>query len=309
MQPHTPIQPEQQATVCAVVVTYNPCVKQLRTLLGALNASGHPFMVVDNHSQNVEDFATWVGSLPACLQFKGMSSNLGQAQAINHALQHLTELGFELALLFDQDSAVDAGFVTQLLQSWQAAQALAPNQVAAIGPRLVDPRNGHRMPFRLFDRLNESHETPALKQPPLMEAAFLITSGSLLSLKAVQAVGPMRTDYFIDNVDLEWCFRARHLGYRLFGTDHVTMLHHIGEDGDSFWVRKGFVVQHSALRYYYSTRNRLHLHRQAHAPWVWRVKDMARFAIKTTYLLAFSSARKDYWHQLKRAIHDTRQLT
>jgi rhamnosyltransferase len=265
-------------------------------------------MMVDNHSDNFAAFSTWTSSLNGCIQIASLASNLGQAAAINHAFGLLTERNYPLALLFDQDSAVGGDFVSGMLQAWNGAQALAPNRVAAIGPRLVDPRNGQKMPFRLFQRLFDLQVSDAIKEPSLFESAFLITSGCLISLNAVRDLGPMRTDYFIDNVDLEWCFRARHHGYRLFGTDHVTMSHHIGEDGDSFWVRKGFVVQHSALRYYYSTRNRLHLHRQAHAPWVWRVKDMVRFAIKTTYLLAFSSARKDYWHQLKRAIHDTRHL-
>lgn len=309
MSPHSAPSHNPQAAVCAVVVTYNPCLQKLHDLLGSLSASGHPFMVVDNHSKNFTAFSTWVGSLYGCIQITSLARNLGQAAAINHAFDVLTERNYSLALLFDQDSAIKDDFVTGMLQVWSGAQALAPNRVAAIGPRLVDPRNGQKMPFRLFQRLFEQQASEANQEPSLIESAFLITSGSLISLNAVRDLGPMRTDYFIDNVDLEWCFRARHRGYRLFGTDHVTMSHHIGEDGDSFWVRKGFVVQHSALRYYYSTRNRLHLHRQAHAPWVWRVKDMVRFAIKTTYLLTFSSARKDYWHQLKRAIHDTRHLT
>lgn len=303
-----PISAQTTHTVCAVVVTYNPCIDKLQTLLKSLDASAYPFMVIDNHSSNRAEFTPWVQSLTGCVELLSMPTNLGQAAAINESLQRLQTRGYQLALLFDQDSAVDASFVSRMLEAWQAAQGLAPRQVAALGPRLVDPRNGQRMPFRLFNRLFERHETPVSREPSLYETAFLITSGCIISLDAVQKAGAMRTDYFIDNVDLEWCFRVKGKGYRLFGTDHAQMSHQIGEDSDSFWVRNGFVVQHSALRYYYSSRNRLHLHKQSYSPWVWRVKDMVRFAAKTLYLLALSPARKEYWRQLKKAVHDTQSL-
>ena len=73
-------------------------------------------------------------------------------------------------------------------------------------------------------------------------------------------------------------------------------------------LRKGLVVEHSALRSYYSTRNRLHLHRQAYAPHGWVLKDRIRFFLKTLYLLATSDQRRDYWASLQRGICDARQL-
>lgn len=165
------------------------------------------------------------------------------------------------------------------------------------------------MPFRTFRSLVEWREARADSSGQLVETAFLITSGTLLSLPALSSIGPMREEYFIDNVDLEWCFRATSRGYVLFGTEHARLLHRIGEDSDNPLVRRGIIVQHSALRYYYSTRNRLHLHRQPYTPQTWRVKDCARFILKSAYLLATSPQRRAFWSSLWRAVRDARQLS
>jgi len=303
---HTP--PLNDLSLCAVVITYNPCPEKLRPLLQNLQSSNVQFVLIDNFSENLSSFKTWVKSLPNCLLFESNSSNVGHAQALNHALSHVDQLGYALAMLFDQDSSIPDNFINAMTEAWHKAQAVAPRCVAAIGPRLVDPRNQKKMPFRLFDKLFEGEETVACHHTPLFETAFLITSGTLLSLEVFKAVGPMRSDYFIDNVDLEWCFRARNRGFRLFGTDHAIMHHHIGEDGKSFWVRNGIVVQHNPVRYYYSTRNRLHLHKQSYAPWAWRVKDWVRFMMKSLYLFVGSPARLQYLKQLTKAVHDRNYL-
>jgi rhamnosyltransferase len=62
------------------------------------------------------------------------------------------------------------------------------------------------------------------------------------------------------------------------------------------------------LRFYYSSRNRLHLHGQAHAPWTWRIKDGVRFALKSLYLLVGSPQRGAYWQSLRRAWRDVHNM-
>lgn len=295
--------------VCAIVVSYNPDLPVTLELLGRLNESGCDFIVIDNHSSNASELQTSAEAMAKCRAVMALDSNIGQAAALNCALKEVTRLGYQLALLFDQDSSIDVDFVPKMLEAWDSAQRLAPGKVAAIGPRLMEPRSGRRMPFRSFKRLFERTELLASQDGQLIDTAFLITSGSLLPIDALEHIGPMRSEYFIDNVDLEWCFRAKGKGYRLFGTERATLQHRIGEDSNNPLVRRGVIVQHSALRYYYSTRNRLHLHRQPYAPSIWRIKDGVRFVLKTAYLLATSPERLAYWSSLRRAFRDAKTLS
>lgn len=295
--------------VCAIVVTYQPELPVLIPLIEQLEASGCDFIVIDNGSSNSGDIRAALRSKVHMLHFIANAQNIGQAAALNLALEKVKLLGHELALLFDQDSSMGPDFVVRMLHAWDEAQRFRPGNVAAIGPRLVEPRSGRRMPFRTFHHLWEKTETRVGADADLIETAFLITSGSLLSMAALDRIGAMRSDYFIDNVDLEWCFRARASGFQLYGTDHASLNHRIGEDSSNPLVRHGILVQHSALRYYYSTRNRLHLHRQPYAPTVWRIKDTTRFVLKSLYLLVVSPERRAFWSSLRRALRDVKQLT
>lgn len=294
--------------VCAVVVTYHPDLAVTMDLLRQLDDSACDFLVIDNHSSNIAELKASVDPLSSCQGLLALGENIGQAAALNRALDEVARRGYELALLFDQDSSIGAHFVENLLTAWDEAQALTPGRVAAVGPRLVEPHSGRRMPFRSFRSLLERQESPATPDGKLIHTAFLITSGSLVSLQALAHIGPMRIDYFIDNVDLEWCFRAVSKGYALYGSEHASLLHRIGEDSDNPLVKRGLIVQHSALRYYYSTRNRRHLHRQPYAPMVWRIKDNVRWALKTLYLLLTSAERRAFWSSLRRALRDARHL-
>ena len=299
---------DSPSMACAIVVTFHPDLPELTRLLEQLDRNGCDFLVVDNASANaaaIKEAAERHTHLKAVL---ALENNIGQAAALNAGLSRAQELGYPMAFLFDQDSGIDDDFCEQMLAAWQEAATRSDRPVAAIGPRLVVPETGRRIPFRTFDTAFDRRERTLPGSSGLIRTGFLITSGCLVSMSALKAVGPMREDYFIDNVDLEWCFRALDRGFLLYGTDQARLHHRIGLASDRLLVRKGLVVEHSALRYYYSTRNRLHLHRQAYAPHGWVLKDRIRFFLKTLYLLATSDQRRDYWASLQRGIRDARQL-
>lgn len=295
-------------TACAVVISFNPDLPLLTALLEQLERNACDFIVVDNASDNGQAIQAAARRLTRAREVVLLQDNIGQAAALNQGIERVRDLGYPGVFLFDQDSGIDDDFCARMLQSWQRAAALSAAPVAAIGPRLVVPETGRRIPFRTFDTPFDRREHRLPGDADLIRTGFLITSGSLLSMAALQAIGPMREDYFIDNVDLEWCFRALARGYALYGTDGATLHHRIGLASSSLLVRKGVVVQHSALRFYYSSRNRLHLHRQPHAPAAWVLKDRFRFALKTLYLLLTSGQRHAYWDSLCRAVRDARRL-
>lgn len=287
-----------------MIVTWQPDLLQLRALLGQLSSQGCAVVVVDNGSANCAQLRELVDTLRPAVDIIERGKNGGLAEGLNTGLRWAMQRGCHFAFLFDQDSGIAGDFCQGMLQAWKQAVAL-PGRVAAIGPRLQDPRSGRRVPFRRF-RCGRRSDVAAA--PALYHADFLITSGTLLHLPAYTRIGSMREDYFIDNIDLEWCFRAVASGYVLYGTDLAVLHHHIGEAGDNPLVRRGLVVQHGPLRSYYSTRNRLHLRRQAYAPLDWKVRDALRFLLKTLWLLLFCAPRREYFLQILRGYRDARSM-
>jgi rhamnosyltransferase len=118
----------------------------------------------------------------------------------------------------------------------------------------------------------------------------------------------MKESYFIDNVDLEWCFRAKSMGFDLVGTDEAVLYHTIGERSPSPLVRAGIMAQHNPSRTYYSSRNRTHLYMAAYSPLGWKLRDMVRFFLKSLWLLVSSQDRKQYWHYIRSGIRDAKLL-
>jgi rhamnosyltransferase len=296
-----------QSSVCAIIVSYEPDAEVLLSLLEQINGQAD-FLLLDNGSGNAEHFLPKAAALPRCVGVRPLDSNTGLASALNLGLQQVENAGYGFAVMFDQDSQIPATFFVDLMSAYLEAKRLCSREVAAIGPRIRNPLNGRHMPFSLFSRVFRRRDVRLPGSKRLYQAEFLITSGCMLAMQHVGTIGSMKDSYFIDNVDLEWCFRAGSKGFALVGTDHAVLHHSIGLPSEHVLVRKGWITQHSPLRSYYSTRNRFALYREPHAPWGWKLRDFPRFILKTLWLLASSPQRAEYWQSICRGLRDSRRL-
>ena len=292
---------------CAIVVTYNPDPDVLGQLLQQLDAQTD-FVVIDNASADAEALLAVTAACQRCGELVRLGRNEGLARALNIGIDWARGRGHEQVFLFDQDSRLGEDFIARMQTALTEAAALSARPLAAIGPRLIDPRNGRRTPFKLFNRLWRRSDRPLAGAGPHYRADFLITSGCLLELVHFDAVGGMREDYFIDNVDLEWCFRARARGFALAGTDAAELFHIIGEHSDNPLVSAGLMAQHSPERTYYTSRNRRHLWYCDYAPLGWKLRDRVRFLVKAGWLLLTSPARRQYWQNIRRGLRDAAKL-
>ena len=294
----------QPASQCAVIVTWQPELDGLLMLVESLVQQQCPVIVIDNGSANAAEIQQALMPLADQVTLECWTENRGLAAAMNAGLLQVRAQGYRYALLFDQDSQIGADFCATMRQAWHRAGSLG-QRVAAVGPRLIDPDNGRKTPFRCF-RLMYRSDAPVA--PALFETDFLISSGTMLSIAALSDIGLMKESYFIDNIDLEWCFRARSRGYALCGTDLAQLYHRIGESSSNPLVKSGVMVSHSPLRAYYSTRNRLHLRRQSYVPLDWKIRDAVRFVMKSAWLLMFDARRREYLDNLRRGYLDSKGL-
>lgn len=296
-----------QISPCAIIVSFEPDVAVLLSLVGQVSAQAD-FILVDNASSNSAEYLGLVEAMPGCKSVHALGQNIGLAAAMNIGLEEATSAGYRYAVLFDQDSQVPVSFFSDLQACYQEAVHLCDDRVAAIGPRIVSPRNNKAMPFKLFSRLFKRSDRTIPGSTRLFYAEFLISSGCLINLSHLSEIGLMRESYFIDNIDLEWCFRACAKGFSVVGTDQVKLHHSIGIEDDSPWVKAGLVVSHSPLRSYYSTRNRFALYREAYAPLAWKLRDFPRFILKTLWLLIFSTQRVAYLRNIRRGLADSARM-
>lgn len=262
--------------VCAVVVSYHPDPQAIRALIDAVVTQVGAAVLVDNASDGV-----WEAALRATLQAASgdllvQPRNIGLAAAQNIGIDWARANGYRQVLLLDQDSEPGEGMVAALQQA--LATLSARGKVAAVGPRFHDLREDRDAPFvRLGFPLNR--KSWCAVGTPYVACDFLISSGALIPIEVLDRVGPMDAGLFIDNVDMEWGFRAQAQGYTLHGVCAATMHHRLG-DGRHPLPLGGHVVVHGPLRLYYMMRNRLLLYQMPHVPRVWKAQDMLRVPAK-----------------------------
>ena len=92
------------------------------------------------------------------------------------------------------------------------------------------------------------------------ETLDVMTSGNLLNLHIYQKIGEFINELFIDAVDQEYCLRLRHNRYKILLCEFALLEHCLGDLRE---FKLGFksirYSNHSPIRRYYITRNRLYL--------------------------------------------------
>jgi rhamnosyltransferase len=243
--------------VFAVVVAYLPDVDVLRALLDALLAQTAGVFVVDNTPMADARVEALCATLPQqALRLIRLGDNLGIARALNVGIDAALASGATHVLLSDQDSLPAPDMVAALLAAMIDLQR-AGRRVGAVGPTYTDRHTGITFPFQshIPGKLFYGHRRPDAAQPTV-EALTLITSGTLVPAAVLRAAGPMREDFFIDNVDLEWSHRVRAAGYTLFGVGAAVMFHSMGDQALCVWYF-GWRQEsaYSPVRVYYRIRN------------------------------------------------------
>ena len=232
-------------SVCAVIVTYHPSAKMLENV-SSVFAQVHGLAVVDNGSNADE-----LDPLRAARQTLGFQlienrENLGIAEALNQGVRWAKTTGYPWVILFDQDSRITDCFVRQMFAAWESHPDR--ERVGSIHPRYVDPETGVE---------------PMVRRAPDGGPVVSITSGALMPAWIFDKIGWFATEYFIDEVDTEYCFRIRAAGYIIADSRQAVLLHHTGHPKRLSFLGFSFrPTHHSAMRRYYMSRNRIVLYRR-----------------------------------------------
>jgi O-antigen biosynthesis protein len=286
-----PVDSIAQGQVCAVIVAYQPNIDHLTALVSECLNQCDGVILVNNGSPLVVGIQAGKR-----LRIIEVGANIGLAAAQNLGVNFAANHHYAYVIFFDQDSLPDAGSVTHLRSAFDRLEAsgAAP---AAVGPCVVDSRDGVITPFVRFHLWGVQHFLPHRYQPWIL-CDFLIASGFLTSMSRFQTIGNWEEALFIDNVDMEWSFRARSLGFRCFGVATARLFHPLGDRLIRFKLlhRNLTLYLHGASRQYYMMRNRIALYRRSYIPLAWKSQDMPRALLK---FFMFSLILGPRWKNLK----------
>ncbi len=291
----------KRAPIVAIVVAHHPERTVLTRLLRAAREQVDRVLVVDNGSG--PEVRSWCEAFgDPKVNFLFLDENLGVAAAQNRGIALARARGAGYVILFDQDSEPAPDLVARLLAVAEG-KAASGVRVAAVGPRYVDERLDNPPPF-IRVRGIRVVRAPCTSRNSAPEVDYLVASGSLVSMAALDAVGEMREELFVDYIDIEWGLRARSRGFRCFGACGASMRHDLG-DTPIVVLGRRFPAR-SPLRHYYLVRNAVWMYRQAWLPLSWKIADGWRLVLKFGFYVVFARPRHRHcrmmslglWHGL-----------
>jgi rhamnosyltransferase len=294
------------SAVIAVIVVYFPDIRTLRRLLVGLYPQVSAVIVVDNGNEDgllgalALDLEGQEQRPPIYVHSNG--ENLGIAAAQNLGIAWAKQRGADFVILFDQDSEPAADMVCRLVAVARAKGA-AGVPVAAMGPRYLDSRQNNPPPFIRIEGITLKRQ-PCPDDEAVVDVDYLIASGCLIPMAALDRVGYMAERLFIDYVDIEWGLRAKGFGLQSFGVCGAVMGHSLGDMPLRFF--KSSFPARSPLRHYYMFRNAVWLYLNTDFPLGWKLVDAWRLLLKFGFYSLFAKPRlehlgmmsKGLWHGL-----------
>lgn len=227
-------------SVCAVIVTYHPSPEMVEQMSSVL-AQVQGLAVVDNGSDSDELTLLRVASQTLGFHLIENGQNLGIAEALNQGVHWAKSKDYPWVILFDQDSRITEGFVAQMFAAWDCH----PDRklVGSLHPTYVDPDTNLEWKFQR-----------AKDGGPVIS----LTSGALMPTWIFDKTGEFASEYFIDEVDIEYCYRIRAAGYLIADSRRAVLFHKVGHPTKFTLLGFSFrPMNHSPVRRYYMSRNRV----------------------------------------------------
>lgn len=217
--------------IAGVVVLYNPSNEVLENINSYVSELDCLF-VIDNSVKNNQYIATKINELPQ-VKYIFNGQNLGISSALNTALKLADRYDFLLTM--DQDSKFYDGMMKQYINILRN-NYLGDKTVAMFA---VNYKN---------DLEIDSNKIT------VVDAA--ITSGSVVNVMIAKRIGGFDENLFIDEVDHEFCYRAKRYGYKVLYLSGIRLQHCIGNPIKGVFLGKHFISwNHNKIRKYYIARN------------------------------------------------------
>lgn len=294
----------------AITVTYNPDLDILQEQIQSLNKQCRT-LFIDNHSCAGLDSVVNLCETHRNTELLTLDSNTGISNAQNIGIQHIRDNypDVDFVLLLDHDSVPSEDMVKNL-EGFHTSLTNNGKQPAAVGPHLLDPRDGKHLGFHILQyKFIYKKIVPELSSPPL-ECQGINSSGSLLSIQAIDNVGLLDSTLFIDHGETEWCYRAMSKGYSIYGIPSVVMEHHMGDEICNYWLfGKKRMPYRSPLRHYYIIRNSILLQKRSYIPLHWKSMNILKICFTYFYFTLLSKERSEHRNYILQGIRDGLQGT
>jgi rhamnosyltransferase len=172
--------------------------------------------------------------------YKALHENKGIAFALNRGFELADVLEMKYVLTMDQDSWFDTDEFFKLISSTSFH-----NNTAIVSASMYKPS---------YSLKNYSNDW--------WKAKAIITSGNWVNLLAWKDISGFQEDWFIDEIDHDFCLRLREKNWSLLTSKKLLLNHQLGNKTSCQWLLTGKKINitlHNPERTYYIIRNSIFL--------------------------------------------------
>lgn len=217
----------------AAVVLYNPSINEVNNINSYVNSVDY-VVVFDNSDVNNYDLISKYVSEYEKIIYMSEEKNLGLCVALNKAIDTLSRLGCDWALLFDADSKLGCDLVEVYSKAITSYQ---DEKVALFAP------------VHVFDR-SQNHPYEGYKT-----VDWSMTSGWLVNIDVFQKQGGFFEKLFVDGLDMDYCFKSIENGYKIIECGQAVIVHNPAQTKTIKFGNKEFKYGFaSPFRYYMQAR-------------------------------------------------------
>ena len=225
--------------LAGIIVLYNPGNDTIENVKSYINFLSHLY-IIDNSETPDLHLINSLKNIGGNISYTAFGNNLGIAKALNEGC-NLARLGnYDWVLTMDQDSFFETGvFFDQAFNREYLNTAIIAASYNAIH---FNPQKSDRSGFTRVD--------------------YVITSGNILNIDAWLVLGGFTEKLFIDEVDNDFCIRAKNKGFNVLMSNEIFLKHRLGDAYNVRHVLTGkslTLTKHSPLRVYYIFRNNFYL--------------------------------------------------
>ncbi len=248
------------ASTQVIVVTYNPEMALLNRNLDALVKQFQNILIVDNNSNNVAEIERT--AIKHKVELDKLSENFGIAYAQNIGLREANNRKLGWLLTMDQDSIIPKNLTEEYEKN-----LIKYKNVGLIG----------------WDQRTNGTDVELVK-----DDWWIVSSGCLTSVSALNKVGGFDNTLFIDHVDTDVNIKIKNLGLKTLVTNKVKLYHQLGVKTGQKTVRGDYYHAHSSIRVYYIIRNGLVIFRRYFFKQpIWMLQALKTCFREGMYLLCF----------------------
>jgi rhamnosyltransferase len=231
--------------IAGVVILYHPDEREITRNINSYLPFVGLLIVIDNSEAFSPAIRNNIESLPGNVQYIHSDRNYGIAAPLNVAARMARNQHYTWLLTMDQDSYFDTEQAELYFELF--SQHFLQDDRTGIVAVLHDPS-------KILHEGDLFHPLDSV-----------ITSGSLVNLNAWNEAGGYDEKLVIDEVDHEFCYHVRQLGYPVVQINRAYMNHQLGTTTSRGYfgtIAKSNRTIHSPRRVYFMVRNYLYVRKK-----------------------------------------------